>query len=340
MVIEQKLSDRYAVYLGDCIEAMASLPNERIHLSVYSPPFGGLYHYSSSERDLSNCKDYDQFFEHYRFQVRELCRVTMPGRITAVHATEIPSGNSGSDWLRDFPGDVVKLHESEGWHYIGRHVIWKEPLWVRNRTLQKNLAHRTVVEDSALCGVASADYLLCFRRKGKNLIPVTHPMGLLNYAGSRKMPAELLRYRGWKGRQTGNRYSHWIWRQYASSVWDDVRMGNVLPFMEARDSEDEKHVHPLQKDVIERACVLRSNPGETVLTPFAGVGSEVCGALALGRRGIGMELKPSYYRQMLKNIEDEVQNRVWTDATEQTELFEDGIMDDTDDPEAQDEVEA
>lgn len=330
-VKDQQIADKFAIYNGDCIEVMQSLPAEKIHLSVYSPPFGGLYHYSSSDRDLSNCPDYESFFQHYRFVVRELHRITMPGRITAVHASEVPSGNSGCDYLRDFPGDVVRLHESEGWRYIGRRVIWKEPLWVRNRTLQKNLAHKTIVEDSTLSGVASADYLLMFRRSGKNPVPVKNPQGLLNYAGERKMPADLLRYKGWKGKQTGNRYSHWIWRQYASSVWDDIRMGNVLPFREAKDSEDEKHVHPLQKDVIERCCVLYSNPGENVLTPFMGVGSEVCGALATGRRGIGAELKDSYYRQAVKNVAHTLEHNSWAEIEVQAGMFdEEGFADETD----------
>lgn len=301
-VIAQKITDRYAIYNGDCIEVMQTLPAEKIHLSIYSPPFGGLYHYSSSERDLSNCKDYEQFFEHYAFVVRELFRLTMPGRMTAVHCMDVPSGNSGTDHLIDFPGDIIRLHEREGWRFIARYAIWKEPLAVRNRTMAKNLAHKTVVDDSSRCSVASADYLLVFRRKGQNPVPIAHPHGLMEYAGERKMPAELLAYRGWKGNQIENRYSHWIWRQYASAFWDDIRIGRVLPFKAARDSDDEKHVHPLQLDVIDRVMVLWSNPGETVLTPFMGVGSEVYGALCAGRKAIGIELKPSYYRQAEKNV--------------------------------------
>lgn len=302
-VIDQKLTDRYAIYNGDCIEVMATLPAASIHLSVYSPPFGGLYCYSSSENDLSNCKDYGQFFEHYAFVVRELGRLTMPGRMTAVHCMDAPSGNSGIDFLRDFPGDIIRLHEKEGWNYIARYAIWKEPLAVRNRTMAKNLAHKTIVDDSSRCSVASADYLLVFRRKGVNPVPIKHPVGLLEYAGERKMPSDLLQYRGWKGNQIENRYSHWIWRQYASAFWDDIRIGRVLPFREAKDEEDEKHVHPLQLDVIDRVMVLWSNPGENVLTPFMGVGSEVYGAVCVGRRGIGIELKQSYYRQAEKNVQ-------------------------------------
>lgn len=302
-VIDQKITDKYALYNGDCIEVMQTLPAEKIHLSVYSPPFGGLYHYSSSERDLSNCKDYGQFFEHYAFVVRELFRLTMPGRMTAVHCMDVPSGNSGTDYLIDFPGDIIRLHEKEGFHFIARYAIWKEPLAVRNRTMAKNLAHKSVVDDSSRCSVASADYLLVFRRKGENSIPISHPIGLLEYAGERKIPHELLPYRGWTGNQIENRYSHWIWRQYASAFWDDIRIGRVLPFKAARDSEDEKHVHPLQLDVIDRVIQLWSNPGETVLTPFMGVGSEVYSAVCAGRKGIGMELKPSYYRQAEKNVQ-------------------------------------
>ena len=301
-VMDQKITDRFAIYNGDCVEVMQSLPAEKVHLSIYSPPFGGLYHYSSSERDLSNCKDYTQFFEHYAFVVRELFRLTVPGRMTAVHCMDVPSGNSGTDYLIDFPGDIIRLHEKEGWRYIARYAIWKEPLAVRNRTMAKNLAHKTIVDDSSRCSVASADYLLVFRKKGQNPIPIAHPYGLMEYAGERKMPAELLPYRGWTGKQIENRYSHWIWRQYASAFWDDIRLGRVLPFKPARDQEDEKHVHPLQLDVIDRVMVLWSNPGETVLTPFMGVGSEVYGALCAGRKAIGVELKPSYYRQAEKNV--------------------------------------
>lgn len=282
---------------------MPALPEGSVHLSVYSPPFGGLYHYSSSERDLSNCYGYEEFFEHYAFVVRELARLTMPGRISAVHCMDIPSGNTGKDHLIDFPGDIIKLHEREGFHYIARHCVWKEPLGVRNRTMAKNLAHRTVVDDSSLCSVASADYLLLFRRHGANPVPVAHPVGLLDYAGSRRAPADVLKYRGWTGKQTGNRYSHWIWRQYASAFWDDIRLERVLPYRASKDDDDEKHVHPLQLDVIERVIQLRSNPGETVLTPFMGVGSECWGALVNGRRPIGIELKRSYYRQAVRNVE-------------------------------------
>lgn len=316
-VIDQQVTDRFALYHGDCLEVMPELPDGSVHLSVYSPPFAGLYQYTSSERDLSNSRDYDQFMQHYEFVVRELHRLTMPGRITAVHCMDIPTGNTGRDALTDFPGDIIRLHQRLGWNYTARYHVWKEPLTVRNRTLTKGLAHRTIVDDSSRCSVASADYLLAFRRDGDSPVPIVHPNGLTEYAGQRQVPHELLRYRGWGGKQTENRYSHWIWRQYASAFWDDVRLDRVLPFREARQDEDEKHIHPLQLDVIDRCLTLWSNPGETVLTPFMGVGSEVYGAVRQHRRGIGVELKDSYYRQAVRNVAAAVE-----DAPEEAALFD------------------
>jgi DNA modification methylase len=298
----QMLTDQYALYNADCLSVLPQLPSGSIHFSIYSPPFAGLYAYSSSPRDLSNCAHYEEFLTHCGFVVAEMARVTMPGRLTAVHTTDIPTGNTGCDSLIDFPGDVIRLHAEHGFVYTGRHCIWKEPLTVRNRTMQKNLMHKTIVEDSTLVGLASAEYLLLFRREGPNRLPVIHPTGLLDYAGERPIPHELLPYRGWQGSQIENRYSHWIWRQYASAFWDDIRLDHVLPFQDSRDPDDERHIHPLQLDVIERAIVLRTNPGETVLTPFMGVGSEVYGAVKLGRRGLGIELKPSYYAQACLNV--------------------------------------
>lgn len=296
------ITDRYALYLGDAIEVMGNLPAESIHLSVYSPPFGGLYTYSSDPRDLSNAINRGEFFDHYEFVVRGVHRVTLPGRMSAVHCMDIPSGNSGLDHLYDFSGDVIRLHQKCGFEYVARYHIWKEPLTVRNRTMTKSLSHKGVTIDSTRCSIANADYLLIFRRSGQNPIPVSHPEGLTEYAGERAMPADVLKYRNWTGPQIENKFSHWVWRQYASAFWDDIRLDRVLPYQKARDEEDEKHVHPLQLDVIERALVLWSNPGETVLTPFMGVGSEVYGAVNNGRRAIGVELKPSYYRQAVKNI--------------------------------------
>ncbi len=301
-----EITPDYALYHGDCCEVVADIPADSIHLSVYSPPFCGLYNYSSSDRDMSNCRSREEFFEHYAFLVEQIERVTIPGRITAVHCMDIPNG---SGTLYDFPGDIVKLHERHGFHYIARHAVWKEPLGVRMRTMAKGLAHKQIVEDSALCDVAGADYLLLFRKRGENPVPIAHPTGLQSYAGERKMPVDLMSYKNWEGPQTENRFSHWIWRQYASAFWDDIRIDRVLPFIDSKEDDDEKHVHALQLDVIERIVVLRSNVGETVLTPFMGVGSEVYGAVLNGRKGIGVELKASYYKQAVKNVKAALHER-------------------------------
>ena len=312
-VKDQVTTDQYSLFNGDCVETMKTLPDGRIDLSVYSPPFCGLYNYSSNERDLSNCRSYQEFFVHYGYVIAEIARLTKPGRISAVHVMDVPGRGNGDTarmgcganvgtGLIDFPGDVIRAHEAHGFVFAGRRAIWKEPLGVRNRTMAKGLAHKQIVDDSTLCDVASADYLLMFRKDGVNAVPVAHPKGLRSYAGERVMPREAKDFEHHEGKQIENRFSHWIWRQYASSVWDDIRIDRVLPYKESRDPEDERHVHPLQLDVIERACVLWSNPGEVVLTPFMGVGSECYGAVLNGRKAVGIELKPSYYRQAVRNL--------------------------------------
>lgn len=320
-ILDQSISDRYAVYCGDAMEALPDLPTESIHMSIYSPPFGvesggALYHYSSSDRDLSNSRTYKEFEEQYSYIIREIRRLTMPGRISAVHCADIPTGNTGTDALADFPGDIIRWHRTLGFDYVARYHVWKEPFKVRMRTMRKSLAHKSIVDDSSRCSNAGADYLLIFRKRGNNPVPITHPVGLTEYAGSREPPADVLRYRGMKGNQIENRYSHWVWRQYASAFWDDVRIDRVLPFREGKDQDDEKHVHPLQLDVIQRAVTLWSNPEERVLTPCMGIGSEVYESVRLDRYGIGVELKPSYYRQAIKNL-----TSIGHEEIEQDDLF-------------------
>ena len=302
-VKNQKITENYAVYNGDCCEIIKEIDDNSIHLTVYSPPFAGLYQYSSDPRDMSNSIDKDEFFIHYGFLIDEISRVTMPGRISAVHCMDIPLSNSGCDAMYDLPGRIIAEHEKRGFDYGGRRVIWKEPLMVRNRTMMKSLHHKTFCNDTTKCSIANADYLLMFRKKGENKIPVEKPQGILSYAGDREIPDDLLSYAGMKGDQKQNRFSQWIWRQYASSVWDDIRIDEVPKHREAKEDEDEKHVHPLQLDVIERAVMMWSNQGEKVLTPFMGVGSEVYGAVKCGRKGIGIELKTSYYNQAIANLD-------------------------------------
>jgi hypothetical protein len=311
VVKDQTVTDRYALYLADAMDVMPTLPGGSVHLSVYSPPFGGmLYQYSSDPADLSNTKDYAEFFGQYGYIIREIHRLTLPGRMTAVHCQDVAVTRGDYHHLIDFPGDIIRCHEANGWRYVARYHVWKEPLTVRNRTMVKSLHHKTLTEDSTRCSAANADYLLIFRRSGPNAIPVAHPQGLTYYAGSRVPPEPVLKWRGYKGNQIKNEYSHWVWRQYASAFWDDVRIDRTLgdgaglysANKAGKGEPDEKHMHPLQLDVIERALVLWSNPGETVLTPFMGVGSEVYGALLTGRKAIGIELKPAYYRQAVTNV--------------------------------------
>jgi len=309
-VRDSVITDDYAIYNGDCVEGMRAFPDESMHLSVYSPPFAGLYQYSSDDRDISNCIDYDEFFEHYGYVIDEVERLTLPGRISLVHCMDIPLSNSGCDEMFDLPGRIIEEHKKRGFAYAGRRVIWKEPLMVRNRTMMKSLHHKTFCQDTTRTSVANADYLLKFRKKGENRVPVEKPNGILSYAGENQPPQELLQYRGMEGDQKKNPFSQYIWRQYASSVWMDIRIDNVLKHRNAKEGEDEKHVHPLQLDVIERSVMMYSNPGETVLTPFMGVGSEVYGAVKCGRRGLGFELKGSYFAQAVKNLEELEQKEV------------------------------
>lgn len=299
-VIDQEITDRYAIYNGDSCEVLPDLPDQAAHLSIYSPPFADLYNYSSSERDLSNCQNYEQFLEHYHFIVRQVARLTKPGRISCVHCCDIPVPGQKKGY-RDFPGDIIRLHLDSGFHYHGRVCVWKEPFRVAMRTRLQHLTHKHVYRDSAVSFPAGADYVLLFKRHGQNEEPVAHPVGLDRYAGEAAVPEELWKHKHEK-RQQLNRLSQWIWRQYASAFWHDVRIDRVLPYKCARESEEEKHVCPLQLDVIERCLTLWSNPGDVVLTPFMGVGSEVYGAVVNGRKAIGVELKPSYYRQAVRNV--------------------------------------
>jgi len=317
---DQSITDDYAIYCSDCMEVLPTIPEKSVDLAIYSPPFAGLYNYSSSERDFSNCETREQFLEQYEFLVAEMARVTKPGRINAVHCTDV---FDNSCYLWDFPNEIIRIHAKYGFHYRNRITIWKEPLKVRMRTMVKSLMHKLIVEDSTQCFTAMPDYVLIFTRDGQNKVPVTHPCGLKYYAGEipilpnilqawnnandSKLTADEL----WERLNTmyadhddpkANKLSHYIWQRYASSVWDDIRIDNVLPFRDSKEEDDEKHVHPLQLDVIDRLVELYSNPGEVVLTPFMGVGSEVYSPVSMGRKAIGIELKDSYYKQAIINL--------------------------------------
>lgn len=314
MVKNQIITDEYAIYNSDCMYVINELPNDSVDLSIYSPPFAGLYNYSSHENDFSNCESKEQFLQQYEFLIKEIARVTKPGRINAVHVTDVHT-NTGRLW--DFPGEVIKLHEKYGMEYHNRITIWKEPLKVRMRTMVQSLMHKFIVEDATKCFTAMPDYVLIFKKKGENKTPVTHPNGLndFEYFGENPfLEAHKETYGNYEdfrkkwddfnGDQRENKLSHLTWQRYASSVWDDVRIDEVLQFQDSREEDDEKHVHPLQLDVIDRLVYLYSNPNETILTPFMGVGSEVYSPVSMGRKAIGIELKESYFKQAVINLKN------------------------------------
>lgn len=321
-VKDQLVTDNFAIYESDCMYVLPTLEDKSIDLSIYSPPFAGLYNYSSSENDFSNCESKEQFLEQYNFLVKEMARITKDGRINAVHCTDVFDNTSR---LWDFPNEIIRIHEKHGFEYRNRITIWKEPLKVRMRTMVQSLMHKFIVEDSTKCFTAMPDYVLIFTKKGENKVPVTHPNGFKSYFGATPIlpnilqawnnanndnfnEAELWEYlnRKYKNHEDpkSNKLSHYIWQRYASSVWDDIRIDNVLPFRDSKEDDDEKHVHPLQLDVIDRLVELYSNPNEVVLTPFMGVGSEVYSPVSLGRKAIGIELKSSYFKQAKLNLKE------------------------------------
>lgn len=309
MIKDQIITDHYSIYNGDCMDVIPQIPDNSIDLSIYSPPFAGLYNYSSSEKDFSNCENKEQFLQQYEYLVKQMARVTKPGRINAVHCTDVFDNRS---FLWDFPHEIIRIHEKYNMHYRNRITIWKEPLKVRMRTMVQSLMHKFIVEDSTKCFTAMPDYLLIFTKSGDNEKPVTHEHGFSEYFGETpflkdheekygSFEALKKKYEGHEDPKT-NKLSHIIWQRYASSVWDDIRIDNVLPFKDSKEEDDEKHVHPLQLDVIDRIVELYSNPGEVVLTPFMGVGSEVYSPVSLGRKAIGIELKDSYFKQAKLNL--------------------------------------
>ena len=318
MIKDQVIKDNYSIYNADNMEVLPSFPDKSIDLIIYSPPFAGLYQYSSDPRDMSNCNDRETFLQQYEYLIEQLSRITKPGRINAVHCTDV-FDNTCRLW--DFPHEIIRIHEKHGFEYRNRITIWKEPLKVRMRTMVQSLMHKFIVEDSTKNFTAMPDYVLVFTRKGENETPVVHPFGINEYAGETPILPNILRaYNNangtdfnadqlWSHLNSVNeengitKLNHYIWQRYASSVWDDVRIDNVLPFRDAKEEDDEKHVHPLQLDVIDRLVELYSNPGEVVLTPFMGVGSEVFSPVSMGRKAVGIELKDSYFKQAILNIE-------------------------------------
>ena len=281
---------------GDCVEEVAKLPTDSIDFSIFSPPFAELYVYSDDIRDMGNCQDYEEFFVHFQFLVKELARVVKSGRLVAIHCMDLPAmkGKDGYIGLKDFSGMLIQSFQKEGFIYHDRITIWKSPVVEVTRTKSIGLLHKTILKDSSMSRTGIPDYILVFRNAGDNLVPITHQE--TNEKKENYLPVNL-------------------WQKYAEPVWYDINYSDTLQYTSARDEKDEKHICPLQLETIRRCLHLWSNEGETVLSPFGGIGSEGHESLRLKRNFIGIELKPSYYNQMQRNLQRMI------DDLNQTTLF-------------------
>lgn len=275
-VLAQHVTDRFSIYHADCVEVVRALPDNSVHFSIFSPPFASLYTYSASPRDMGNCRDDDEFFAHFRYLVPELYRVIKPGRLVSFHCMNLPTSKvrDGHIGIKDFRGQLIRAFQECGFVYHSEVVIWKDPVTAMQRTKALGLLHKQIRKDSCMSRQGIPDYLVTMRKPGDNEEPVTHGDDL---------PVQL-------------------WQQYASPVWMDINPSNTLQHRSAREEKDERHICPLQLEVIERAVHLWSNPGDVVLSPFAGIGSEGHVALQMGRRFVGAELKASYYAQAVANL--------------------------------------
>lgn len=278
-VLNQVIKENYSLYNGDSCEIMTTIPDNSIHYSIFSPPFADLYVYSNSERDMGNCKSKSEFYEHFRFIVKELYRIMMNGRLVSFHCMNLPTSKQrdGFIGITDFRGELIRLFEECGFIYHSEVCIWKDPVVAMQRTKALGLLHKQIKKDSAMCRQGIADYLVTMRKPGDNAEKITH---------------------------TNESFPVQVWQNYASPVWMDINPSNTLQRTSAREEKDEKHICPLQLDVIKRGINLWTNPNDIVFTPFMGIGSEVYQALKMGRRGIGIELKESYYNQAVINCEN------------------------------------
>jgi DNA modification methylase len=302
-VVNQVITDDYAIYEGDSCEIMPFLKEDSIGYSIHSPPFEGLYKFSNSDRDVSNSEG-DDFHEHYGFIISELLRITKPGRLASVHVMQLPTSitRHGFIGMRDFRGEVVREFQKRGWYFHSEVCIWKDPVIAQQRTKSIRLLHKQMEKDSTISGQGLADYIITFRKPGKNEEPVQGKLEYYIGEGNAPEPIESKLKR--QSLEEATRwYSIEVWQRYASPVWMDINQTRTLQYRGGRDEKDEQHISPLQLDVIERCIHLWSNPGDIVFTPFMGIGSEVYGAVELGRKGIGIELKPSYFKQAVKNLE-------------------------------------
>ena len=297
--IDQVVTDKYAIYHGDACELIRAIPGDSVDFGIHSPPFEGLYKFSNSDRDISN-NEGDAFYEHYAFLIAEILRVTKPGRLHSVHCMQLPTTKTrdGFVGMRDFRGEIIRAYEAAGWLFHSEVCIWKDPVVAQQRTKSMRLLHAQIVKDSAMSGQGLADYIVTFRKPGDNQEAIAG--GFDRYIGEPGDEPDRAKYT--MPMDSRNWYSIEIWQRYASPVWMDVRQTRTLQYRSARDDKDEQHISPLQLDVIERCIDLWSNPGDVVLTPFMGIGSEVFCAVEMRRMGIGFELKPSYWTQAVANV--------------------------------------
>lgn len=308
--VNQVVTNDYAIYEGDCCELIRGIPSESVHFGIHSPPFEGLYKFSAHDRYLSNSEGSD-FWEHYAFLIQELLRVTKPGRIHSVHCMQLPTSKTRNGFIgmRDFRGEIVRAYEDAGWIFHSEVCIWKDPVIAQQRTKSIRLLHKQICKDSTISGMGLADYVVSFRKPGENESAVDGPFE--TWAGDSSLDVSRDAYEAHRREVEADGRKAWpfeqwrsilIWQRYASPVWTDIDQTNTLQYRAGRDEKDEQHISPLQLDVIERCIDLWSLPGETVLTPFLGIGSEVYTAVKTGRKGIGFEIKASYFRQAVKNI--------------------------------------
>jgi DNA modification methylase len=282
-VIDQYHGKNFSIYNGDTAEAIKEIPDNSIHYQIFSPPFASLYTYSNSDRDLGNCKTHGEFFGHYKFIISEQYRILIPGRNLSFHCMNLPTSKERDGYIgiEDFRGELIKLHQDAGFIYHSEVCIWKNPVTAMQRTKALGLLHKQIKKDSCMSRQGIADYLVTMRKPGDNPERVTHT--------NDSFPVSQ-----WQ------EYASPAWDMYASPIWWDINQSNTLNKQEAREEEDGRHICPLQLDVIERALTLWTNPGDIVFTPFLGIGSEVYQAVKTKRRGIGIELKESYFNQAVK----------------------------------------
>jgi len=298
-VSNQMITDNWSMYQGDCVETLKGIPDGSLHYSIFSPPFLSLYVYSDDFRDMGNSKTDKEFYTHFEYLIPEIYRTLKTGRLVTVHCSLINKSiqNDGVMGLKDLPGAIVHLFEKYGFIYHSKVNVWKDPLVQAVRTKSLALAHKQISKDATRCGAGFADELLTFRKPGVNMEPVAHGRGFEQYFGETPEPDnpknESARL---------NKYSHHVWQRYASPVWMDINQSKTLNGKNGKDSNDEKHICPLQLDVISRCLDLWTNPGDVVLSPFGGIGSEGYESVRMGRKFIGIELKESYWKQACKNL--------------------------------------